>query len=189
MNNTKLLGIKATIYEMGLRFNQQPSPEKINAYAQDLMEYEPHQITFAFRQVINSGSSFFPSLAEILKHLRPPETRKEDLAPVIVNEMLQAIRYYGQYDEERMKASVSENARLAFDALGNTMDIRLSENIETTKAQLERLVKGVLANKDASYKTEQLAQIGIGSAKVISLPNKTTMKGLDYSNFLPDSPA
>jgi hypothetical protein len=179
MTNPKLLAIKANIYEMGLRFNQQPTPERINAYAQDLLDYTPEQVTYAFRQVINSGSAFFPSLAEILKHLRPPEERKEDIAPVVVAEMIQLIRAYGKYDESRMMMAASHHAKLAFKALGDTSDIRNSENFETTKAQLERLVKGVLAAKDNKSTMDRLERIGISGPK-------PDMQKLDFSGFLPD---
>jgi hypothetical protein len=178
-----LLHLKEAIYEMGLFFNQQPTDDRITAYARALANYTPQQVIFAFKQVINSGSAFFPSLAEILKHLRPPEERKEDLAPVIVSEMLAALRSHSQYDEKRMQESVSENARLSFLALGNTMDIRLSENIETTKAQLERLVKGVLAGRISNAKVEALEKIGI-NAKTISISDqKAPMRSLDFSGF------
>jgi hypothetical protein len=184
--SNKLLALKAAIYEMGLRFNQGPSQEKINAYANDLMEYTPEQIIYAFRQVINSGSAFFPSLAEILKHLRPPEQKKEDRAPVIVAEMLKALRDFSQYDEDRMLAAISPAARAAFKALGSTWDIRMSENIETTRAQLERLVKGVISAEDAGVKIEQLQRIGI-NAKVIQIGTRPPMKGLDFSGFDPEA--
>lgn len=183
----KKLAIKSAIYQMGLRFNQEPSREKIEAYANDLIGFTPEQIIFAFRQVINSGSAFFPSLAEILKHLRPPEEKKEDLAPVIVNEMLQAIRNFSQYDEVRMLESVSENARLAFLALGSTMDIRLSENLETSKAQLRDLIKGVIASKENAAKSENLARIGIMPSNVIPISDKNNqMRGLSFSEFSPE---
>lgn len=161
--NAKLLAIKAAIYEMGLRFNQQPSPEKINAYAQDLMDFTPEQIRFAFREVINSGSAFFPSLAEILMRLKPKQESKEDIAPRIVEEMLKAIRDFSQYDEERMLASVSEEARMAFKMLGSTHDLRLSEEIEIVKAQLRGLVKSVISSRDANIQSRKLETIGISS--------------------------
>lgn len=178
--NKDFLLVKAAIYEMGLLFNQTPGDERITAYAKALSGYEPRQIIFAFQNVINSGSAFFPSLAEILKHLRPAQEKKEDVAPVIVTEMLQAIRSYGQFDEPRMLEAVSENARLAFQALGNTMDIRLSENIETTKAQLERLVKGVLAAKENHHKASELERVGI----VLNLPSNQ-MNKLSFDDFTP----
>lgn len=176
----KLLAIKATIFEMGLRFNQQPTNERIHAYATDLMEFTPDQISFAFRQVINSGSAFFPSLAEILKHLRPVVESNQDKAPQVVAEMLQALRTYGPHDEANMLNNVSEEARDTFLALGYTGDIRNSENIDTVRAQLERLARGVMATKAAQVKNKELEKIGIQPAKVLHL-NKPGMKGLSFS--------
>lgn len=178
--NTKLLAIKAAIYDMGLKFNQEPSDAKITAYAKELMEYTPEQINFAFRQVIKSGSAFFPSLAEVLKHLSPASEPLQDKAPQIATEMLQALRWYGPHDEVRMLESVSPEAKLVFERLGYTGDIRNSENIDTVRAQLERLARSVLSSKVAQDKNEKLESIGIKTAKVLHL-NKPGMQTLSYS--------
>jgi len=186
MNELHLEKIKAAVYEVGLLFNQQPSDDKINAYAKALSNYTPKQITFAFNQVILSGTAFFPSLAEILKHLRPNTEAKEDRAPIIVKEIIQAIRSWNKDLEAQMLESVSEDARLCFLAIGNTSDLRNSENFETMSAQIERLVKGVLAAKTNSIKNEKLERIGIKQeGKLLQL------RTMDYSNFLPEegSPA
>lgn len=183
----KKLGIKSAIYQMGLRFNQEPSKEKIEAYANDLMEYTPEQITYAFRQVIKSGSAFFPSLAEILKHLKPATETAQDKAPQIAQEILQLLRWYGPHDEKRMIENASEDAKLVFLAIGYTGDIRNSENYETTKAQIERLARGVLASRAASEKNEQLEKIGVDTSKVLTM-KKPGMQGLSFSNLLPDGP-
>lgn len=160
MKNKELL-IKEAIYEMGLLFNQMPSEEKINAYSKALLNYEPNQIVFAFRQVIKSGTAFFPSLAEILKHLSPVKEIAQDKAPQVAAEMIQALRWYGPHDEARMLESVSKEARLTFQRLGNTADIRNSENIDTIRAQLERLARSVINSNAAQEKNDQLQKIGI----------------------------
>jgi hypothetical protein len=177
-----LLKIKEAIYEVGLLFNQQPSDEKITAYAKALVNYTPKQIVFAFNQVILSGSAFFPSLAEILKHLRPSVEAVVDRAPQVANEILKALRTYGPHDEANMLLSVSDDAKLTLQAIGYTGDIRNSENYETTKAQIERLARGVLASKDANTKNERLQKIGIDTKNVLSM-NRPGMKAIDFSNF------
>lgn len=176
--NDKNLAIKEAIYEMGLLFNQMPNEERITAYAKALMNYEPNQIIFAFKKVINSGSAFFPSLAEILKHLRPAQEVATDKAPQIANEMLSALKTYGPHDEANMLKNVSEEARLTFTRLGFTGDIRNSENIDTVRAQLERLARSVISSREADNKNKQLESIGI----VIPF-NKPDMKKLDFSEF------
>lgn len=178
MIDEHLLERKSAVYQMGLLFNQAPADDKITAYARALQRYTPAQITHAFNQVILSGSAFFPSLAEILKHLRPPEERKEDQAPVIVAEMIQLIRAYGKYAEAEMMMKASPIAKLAFKALGDTSDIRNSENFETTKAQLERLVKGVIAAKDNKTVMDRLERVGIQTP--------ANLQKLDFSGYLPD---
>lgn len=179
--STKLLAVKAAIYEMGLRFNQEPSEAKINAYARDLMEYTPDQIIFAFRKVIDSGSAFFPSLAEIIKHLKPSQEAIQDKAPQVANEIIQLLRCYGQYDEVRMLENASEEARLTLLALGHTGDIRNSEMPDVVRAQLERLARGVLGSREATKKNEQLKSIGIETGKVLSM-KKPGMKSLQFDS-------
>lgn len=183
-----LLKVKEAIYEVGLLFNQQPSDEKITAYARALQNYEPKQIVFAFNQVILSGSAFFPSLAEVLKHLRPSVESVADRAPQVAVEILNAIRTFGPHAESEMIEKVSEDARLTLLAIGYTGDIRNSENYETTKAQIERLARGVIASKEASIKNEKLSKIGIDTKNVLNL-KRPGMKSVDLSGFLPGDPA
>lgn len=184
MNDKEFLLRKSAVYQMGLLFNQAPSDEKITAYANALMRFEPKQIIFAFNQVINSGTAFFPSLAEVLKHLRPTNESNQDKAPQIAQEVLNALRAYSQYDEVKMLENVSEDARMVFLAIGYTGDIRTSENYETTKAQIERLAKGVLASKEASVKNEKLEKIGINTGRVLEM-KRPEMKTMDFSGYLP----
>lgn len=161
MNSEKLIEIKAAVYEMGLLFNQMPNDEKISAYAKALYNYEPRQIVYAFNQVIKSGSAFFPSLAEILKHLTPINTNSIDRAPQIAQEMIQMVRWYGKHDEATMLEKSSPEARVVFEKWGNTDSIRLAENTETIRAQLERLARSVLQSSAIEEKNEQLKQLGI----------------------------
>lgn len=170
-NDKKKLAIKSSIYQMGLRFNQEPTKERIEAYASDLMAYEPDQIVFAFRQVIKSGSAFFPSLAEILKHLRPQEVNNTDKAPQIAMEIINALRAHGPHDEEKMLLNVSSEAREVLERYGYTGDLRNSDNYETTKAQLERFARGVLQSSKASEHNLRLENIGI---KTQAFPNTKT---------------
>ena len=185
MNKEAHLRRKAAIYEMGLLFNQHPNDQRIEAYAKHLASYSPEQITYAFNKVIESGSGFFPSLAEILKHLRPVPLSKEDQAPMIVTEMLTALRDHSQYDEAKMLDSVSDIARAAFIQLGSTYSVRVSENIETTKAQLERLVKGVIARGQQDSQGVELQKLGLQNGKVINLVKDRGIERLNYSDFLP----
>lgn len=184
MNTEKFIEIKAAIYEMGLLFNQMPNDEKITAYAKALVNYESTQIIFAFKQVIKSGSAFFPSLAEILKHLQPGKEDEIDQAPQIAAEMLRLIRWYGKHDEVNMLKNASPEARETFIKLGDTQDIRNSENTDTVRAQLERLARSVKASQKISEKNEKLEQIGI----VLPMKRPALQKP-EFSNFLTDGPA
>lgn len=189
MNNSeRFTEIQAAIFEVGLLFGkqQQPGEQMINAYAKALINYTPKQITFAFNQVILSGSAFFPSLAEILKHLRPVTEKKEDLAPIITNEIIQFVRLHHFDCESKYFHTLSEYAQASLVANGGTKSIRDSDNFETMKAQLERLVKGVLSSRDANRKNARLEDIGISTENVLSL-KKPEMKPLNYSSLLEES--
>jgi hypothetical protein len=177
---TDLLPIKEAVYEMSLFFNQQPNDERITAYAKALSNYTPKQIIYAFKQVIGSGSAFFPSLAEILKHLRPDVEKKEDRAPIIVKEILAYIQAWHPDLERENIFRLSEDAQLAFLAIGNTANIRNSENYETMSAQVERLVKGVLAGKFNNIKNERLERIGINTGR------RLEFQTADFSGYLPE---
>jgi hypothetical protein len=143
-------------------FNKAPNDEALELYSEILSEsFEFKQVTWALSKLIKKGSPFFPACGEIFAQLTPKTETKEELAPKIAAEIFQLLRDFSQYDEGKMLEKASENARLVFLALGSTMDIRLSENIETTRAQLERLAKSVLSSKEAGIKIHELKQIGV----------------------------
>ena len=182
MSDKEFLLRKSAVYQMGLLFNQQPTDERITAYANAWMNYEPNQIIFAFRQVIKSETAFFPSLAEVLKHLRQASEAHIDRAPQIAAEMLRAIRTYGPHEEDKMIDSVSEDARLTFLRLGYTGDIRNSENTDTVRAQLERLARSVIATKEVQNKNKQLEALGISVLPM----KKPDMQSISFSDFNPE---
>lgn len=168
MNHEQLNLRKKIIWQALIRFrdlfNKSPEPNALELYAETLASsYEVDQVTWALTQIIKTGNTFYPSCGEIFKVLTPRTESKEDVAPRIVEEMLGAIRDFSQYDEEKMIASVSEEARLAFQMLGSTYDIRISEEIEIVKAQLRGLVKSVISSRDANVQSRKLETIGISS--------------------------
>jgi hypothetical protein len=143
-------------------FNKSPDEKALNLYAELLGEsFELKQVTWALSSIIRKGSPFFPSCGEIFAELTPKKESKEDLAPRLAVEVLNLIKEFSQYREKEMLEKASPDAKLVFQALGSTMDIRLSENQETTRAQLERLARSVLSNKEATQKVANLARMGL----------------------------
>lgn len=179
MSNENLLERKSAVYQMGLLFNQAPSDEKITAYANALMAFTPKQIIYAFNQVIYSGSPFFPALSEVLKHLSPNVETKEDRAPIIVKEIIRFIKMWHPDLEKEHIHELSSDAQLVFQVIGHTADLRNSESFEIMNAQIERLVKGVLASKTNDVKNERLERLGISTGKVLNF------KTMDFSGYLP----
>lgn len=141
------------------------------------------QIGHALSSIMSKGVTFMPSAYEIEAELRPATESHQDKAPQVAIEILNAIRTYGPHAEVEMLEKVSEEARLTLLAIGYTGDIRNSENYETTKAQIERLARGVLASREALSKNSKLESIGIETGKVLNL-RKPEFKTVDYSGFL-----
>jgi hypothetical protein len=164
MNEKEFLIIKAAIYEMGLLFNQQPTDERINAYAKALSNYTPAQIKFAFNSVILSGSAFFPSLAEILNHLRPMTPKADDKAAELMEEVVRVAIEHGHNRTERAIAALSPFAR---EVLGDDHNqlIRICKSYEdelpTIKAQLRNLFRARLEAKKSDTHNGKLIQLGV----------------------------
>lgn len=155
-------------------FNKSPSEQALELYAEMLADkFEFKQVTWALSEHVKNGSPFFPSCGEIFSYLKTTDESEIDKAPQVASEMLKALRTYGPHAEAEMLANVSNEARLTFQALGHTSDIRNSENIDTVRAQLERLARSVLKTNQASNKKDQLEKIGINSQ----------MKKLNFSDL------
>lgn len=165
-----------------------PSDEDLETYGDMLVgEYEFKQITWALTQHVKKGSVFFPSCGELFGYLTPREESVQDRAPVVVNEIIQAIRLHPYDLESRMYPTLSPEAAAVIHANGGTRSIRDSDNFETMKAQIERLAKGVLASIDSAKKNAQLAKIGI-TGNVIEM-KRPEMRSLDFSTFTTNEPA
>jgi hypothetical protein len=186
--------IKDAVTAMLIKFNNRLSKNQMEPESKlrDWAEFQAFekgftvgQVMFALTELTKTNKTFMPSAYEIADALAPKEEKKEELAPLIANEIIRAIHNYGQYNEEKMYASLSEDARLTLLAIGGTSDIRNADqdNIGTTKAQLERVAKGILARKTNDVKNEQLERIGIDTTKVLNF------KTMDYSGYLPDTSA
>jgi hypothetical protein len=160
-------------------FNKSPDEKALNLYADLLSEsFEIKQVTWALSNIIKKGSPFFPSCGEIFAELSPKHQTKEDLAPKIAVEVLNLIKEFSQYRELEMLEKASPDARLVFLALGSTQDIRLSENPETVRAQLERLAKSVLSSKEAGEKQKKLVKLGL-----IKNEEAGEMRRIDFGEF------
>jgi hypothetical protein len=168
----KHLVIKAAIYEMGLLFNQQPNDEKITAYAKALQNYTPQQIRHAFNQVILSGSAFFPSLAEILAHLRPKEISSDDIGNFIANEVIEKVINFGSYRLREAFDALSDPAKQVIGL--NTYlltEIANSERdqLPMIRAQIRGLAKAANEAHKAGKKNERLERVGISTAGTDSI--------------------
>lgn len=187
MKNEKLLERKSAVYQMGLLFNQQPNDEKITAYANALMNYEPKQIIFAFNKVIASGSAFFPSMAEILVHLKPKSISSVNTGNEVANELFDKILEYGRYKSGLFEAlspvakEILENNRYLF------LEILDSEKhqVPTIRAQIRDLVTASQEGAKAQTHNESLQRIGIDvSGKVLTM-KRPELKTMDFSGYLP----
>ena len=167
--------VKAAIYEMGLLFNQQPTDERITAYSKALQNYSPNQIKFAFNSVILSGSAFFPSLAEILVHLKPMKPKSEDVAAEMMEEIVRVAIEHGQYRTDRAYESLSEKTR-AMIVDDRHIFMRICKSLEselpTIKAQLRNLLRARLESGTAEVHNGRLLKLGIIKQDQIEGMNK-----------------
>lgn len=182
MNEKEFLVIKAAIYEMGLLFNQQPNDEKITAYAKALSNYSPNQIKFAFNSVILSGSAFFPSLAEILNHLKPMQPKSEDRAAELMEEVVRVALANGYNRIDRAYNELSVNAKAVLGEDKATL-LRICRSMEdelpTIKAQLRNLFRARIDSQKAEIHNGKLLQLGVIKPEQIE-----EMKKLDLSKEL-----
>ena len=175
-----LLRIKEAVYEMSLFFNQQPNDERITAYAKALQNYTPKQIIFAFKQVIGSGSAFFPSLAEILAHLKPVTIASRESADIVANEVIQKVIDLGVY---RLGQAYDELSPLAKKAIENNQYILTEiansdrDSLTSIRAQLRDMIKAIGESAKAQVKNEKLVQVGIRPVE---------LRTADYSGYLPE---
>lgn len=184
--------IKDAVTAMLIKFNNrlsknQMEPEsKLKDWAEFLAfekGFTVTQIMFALTELTKTNKTFMPSAYEIADALSVKHESIDHKAPLIVLEILNAIKLFGQYDELKMIETLSEDARLALLAIGGTSDIRNADNdnLGTTKAQLERAAKGVLAAKTNNVKNQNLERLGINTGKVLEF------RTMDYSGFLPSN--
>lgn len=172
-------------FNNNLNKSQRESEETLTQWAEYLAldkKFTVTQIGFALAQLMGKNTKFMPSAYEIEACLIPVEDSKEDLAPIIVNEIIRAIRLHPYDLESRMFPTLSAEANAVIEANGGTRSIRDSDNFETMKAQLERLAKGVLASRDSNKKNAKLESVGI----VLEM-KRPEMKLMDYSSFLPNN--
>jgi hypothetical protein len=191
MSDKSFLQIKAAIYEMGLLFNQQPSDERINAYANALRNYQANQIIYAFKKVISSGSAFFPSLAEILIHLRPQEAKSIDLGNEVANEIIQKCIEKGRYRTNEIIPALGEDAAAVVTKYRYLITQILDseqDQLSSIRAQIRDLVKGASEIEKIKKHSEELKAVGINNPNVIPI-NKQSMKKVSFDEILPESPA
>ena len=138
------INMQQMIYNFGLMFNQQPTPERIEVYADALLPLGEKTVKLAFERIIKSGTAFFPSIAEIYESLNP---KKPDESAMVANEIIKLVRIYGPHAENELMNNASPLAKSVLSHLGSTDSVRSSENTDMIRAQLERLAKSI-SNKE-----------------------------------------
>jgi hypothetical protein len=177
---SKKLMIEALKKYRGLMKNP-PTDSDIETYAEVLsVEFEFKQITTALSYHMKSGGIFFPSCGEIFSILSAKDLSPQERSPLIAKEIIQFLRTHHFDLEQDYLHTLSDDAREVFLAIGNSSDLRNSENFEVMNAQLERFIKGFLAVKGNHQKNDRLVQIG-------ALKNNAGLRSLDFSSFAVES--
>ena len=158
-----LTAIKAAIYEMSLLFNQQPADERIAAYAKNLTQFTPEQIIFAFRQEIRKGSAFFPSLAEIISHLRPKEVSPDAIAAEVAEEIMRAVVNGDRFELLSEVAQKTIGSQYGMSLIGEAD----RSQIPTNKAQLRMQAKAVVERDRKDTYDVWLKKLGLPTSAAI----------------------
>ena len=160
--------LKAVVYEMSLLFNQQPSEERINAYANHLSRFTAEQVIFAFKKEVERGSAFFPSLAELLSHLRPVEISSDDQAAAIADEIMQAIIHGKSFESLTVLAQKTIGSSSTMRILGNADQ----SQIPTNKAQLRMKARSIIERQRMEKREDELAALGVIKTANLSEPKQ-----------------
>jgi hypothetical protein len=144
------LSMQQIIYNFGLMFNQQPTSERIEIYADVLLPLGEDVVKLAFERIIRSGSAFFPSVAEIYEAINP---KKPDVSAIVANEIIKLLRIYGPHAEQDLIKNASPLAKSVLVHIGSTESLRASENTDMIRAQLERLAKSI--SQKMEYESNQ----------------------------------
>ena len=161
-----ILALKEAIYEVGLLFSKatQPDEAQTNAYARALQRYTPQQVTYAFNQIILKGGAHFPSLADVLIHLRPKETSGDDFGNIVANEVIQKVIDFGVYRLQEAFDALSENSKAALsDNRYILAEIANSERdqLPTIRAQIRGMAKANYEAKKSHVTNKNLEKLGI----------------------------
>lgn len=166
-----------------LNKNQRESESNLSDWASYLAiekGYKVSQIGFALSELMKSGLTFMPSAYEIEAQLIPNEISIADKAAVIVSELMTFFRLHHHDLENKYIHTLSNDSLNILRSIQDSRIYRDSENFETSKAQLERFIKGVLASKTSNIKNESLERIGINTGKTLNF------RTMDFSSYLPE---
>lgn len=178
--------IRAAIEEMGHCFLKKPDDTQVEVYARGLERFSTEQVIFAFNQVIESGSDFFPSLGRILSYLRPKDQDPEGMAAVIADEIVNTAANFGYMQTGAAFLTLSPTAKLVCGSSSRLLDICNTErdNLTTVKAQLRKQAIGVLSQQKTNIHNEKLVEIGLATAEVLDF-QKPALRSLAYGDFQP----
>lgn len=160
-----LLKLKAVIHEMALLFNQYPGDQRIHAYAVQLQKFTPEQIKFSFQKEIDRGSAFFPSLAELLAHLRPVEISPDALAAKVAQEIMDTVCGGESFSTLSELAKSTLGSESAFRRICSSPE----SQIPTRFAQIRGMAKAEIETERQRKHDVELEKLGLPVGKVLEL--------------------
>ncbi|QDP68098.1 MAG: hypothetical protein Unbinned5081contig1003_30 [Prokaryotic dsDNA virus sp.] len=155
MHNPKL--VSAVLFEFNRGFNQKKSKEDLMFYARMLDEYSAEEVTRALKRIMRNGSSFFPSVPEILKELSQSvsrETKAEQMSGKVIDTVLR----FGRYQEDEIRESLSEQEYQALKQIGGIEQICniTQDRLSFVSSRLSKACKAIVetGNVDSYQKIE-----------------------------------
>lgn len=153
----------------------------------DLSGYEPAKILSALR-ICRLELNRFPTIAEIIKRM----SEKSDLTQVqdIIGKIFKAINWYGYTNPEGAKNMIGDVGWKAVEFFGGWQQLcdSPSDDLSILRGQLRKSIEAAAEEKTRceALGIPFLEHTPRGSFQV---GNKSPMKTLDFSNFIPKEPA
>jgi hypothetical protein len=172
--------IKAAIYDqinsLAIAFGTPQTKERIMIYAEELSEFDQHDIIRAIKRA-KIECKFFPSLSEIVDFIKLPNGNPEEVAVRIANEIIECISKFGPYQTLEVKNHLGENWGVVerFGGWRSLCEIS-NEEIPTTKAQLRELAKSYILRS----KRESSGPMSLDT----STENKRSLEKIDFQNLI-----
>jgi hypothetical protein len=129
------------LMKFGVLFEKVPSPERIQAYVEELKKYSPEQVSSALKQ-LKVEARYFPSLSEIIERINPPLS-ENDHANEMMGAIIDSLTKFGQYQAEEAKKHLGPEAWFVVERIGGWHSLCMAtyDELNSMRAQVREMAK------------------------------------------------